>query len=59
MEARINALYEEFREVYPFVSVSRQVVSEFVKSSKTVMKHDVHYLFDYIMANDLAEEVEI
>ena len=56
MKKSIELLSTEFRESYPFVSASRDVIERFVREYKS---HSVHLLYDYIMSQGLEDEVEI
>ena len=51
-----DQLYEAFRSTYPYVSVDKKVVARFIKQYKST---DVHMLYDYILSQDLADEVEL
>lgn len=51
----VDQLYEVLRDFYPYVSVDKKVVARFIKQYKST---DVHMLYDYILSQDLADEVE-
>ena len=51
----VDQLYEVLRDFYPYVSVDKKVVARFIKQYKST---DVHMLYDYILSQDLADEIE-
>lgn len=51
----IDALYDEFRNTYGFVSISRKDVAEYYRNMNGVARVDL--LLDYILANGLEEDV--
>lgn len=56
MKKSIESLYGELRERYPYVSVDKKVVEQFVRNYKS---HSVHLLYDYILSQGLEDDVEI
>lgn len=55
MTEKINTLYAEFIETYPYVSINRQVVELFIRRFNLC---NVHFLYDFVLSQDLADEVE-
>jgi hypothetical protein len=53
-ESTVDQLYETFRSTYPYVSVDKKVVARFIKQYKST---NVHMLYDYILSQDLADDV--
>lgn len=49
-------LYKVARETYPYVYFDIAVVKQYLKKG---YKPDVWLLYDYILSQDLAEEVEL
>lgn len=56
MKEKIDSLYAEFKESYPYVSIDRQVVELFVRKFNLC---NVHFLYDFVMSQGLEDEVEI
>lgn len=56
MEERVNALYEEFHATYPYVCIDKLVVEDFCREFDSC---NVHLLYDYVLSQDLADEVEL
>lgn len=60
--ARINItdeareLHSQFRAVYGYVTVSTEVVQKFINTCKS---KNIDLLYDYILSQGLAEEVEL
>lgn len=54
-ESIVDQLHEVLRDFYPYVSVDKKVVARFIKQYKST---DVHMLYDYILSQDLADEIE-
>lgn len=54
----IDKLYNEFRERYEFVSITREAVADYYRNmyGKTVR---IDMLLDYILANGLEEDIEL
>lgn len=54
----IDRLYTEFRERYGFVSITREVVADYYYDmyGKPV---SIDTLLDYILANELEEDIEL
>lgn len=51
----IDALYDEFRNTYGFVSISRKDVADYYRHMYGVTRVDL--LLDYILANGLEEDI--
>lgn len=51
----VDQLHEVLRDFYPYVSVDKKVVARFMRQYKST---DVHMLYDYILSQDLADEIE-
>lgn len=51
----IDALYDEFRDTYGFVSISRKDVAEYWRNMHGNTRVDL--LLDYILANGLEEDI--
>ena len=51
----IDALYDEFRNTYGFVSISRKDVADYYRNMYGVTRVDL--LLDYILANGLEEDI--
>jgi hypothetical protein len=51
----IDALYDEFRNTYGFVSISRKDVAEYWRNMHGNARVDL--LLDYILANGLEEDI--
>ena len=56
MKRKIESLYAEFTETYPYVSIERKVVEQFVKNYNN---HSVHHLYDFILSQGLEDDIEI
>ena len=56
MNETINSLYAEFTESYPYVSIDKRVVEQFVRKFN---RCNVHFLYDFVMSQGLEDEVEI
>ena len=56
MKEKIDLLYAEFRESYPYVSIDRRVVELFIRRFNTC---NVHLLYDFVLSQGLEDEVEI
>ena len=57
-DKEIDELYQEFRDTYGFVSVSRKDVAEYYRNmyGKQIR---VDLLLDYILSNGLEEDIEL
>lgn len=51
----IDALYDEFRDTYGFISISRRDVAEYYRHMNGVARVDL--LLDYILANGMEEDI--
>lgn len=50
--------YDEFREQYPFVSISKKDVADYYRAMHgKLVRTDM--LLDYILANGLEEDIEL
>lgn len=56
MKEKIESLYAEFKESYPYVSIDKRVVEQFVRKFNLC---NVHFLYDFVMSQGLEDEVEI
>lgn len=56
--AEIDKLYNEFRERYGFISITREVVADYYYNmyGKSIR---IDMLLDYILANGLEEDIEL
>ena len=50
----VDQLHEGLRDFYPHVFVDRKIVARFIRQYKST---DVHMLYDYILSQDLADDV--
>ncbi len=56
MKDVMNAIYKDFRETYPFVSIGKEVVEAFYVRFKSTR---VDLLLDYIISQGLEEDMEL
>ena len=56
--AEIEKLYNEFREKYGFVSITREAVADYYYNMHARPVR-IDMLLDYILANGLEEDIEL
>jgi hypothetical protein len=56
MKEKIESLRREFAENYPWVSIERRAIEQFLRESRN---HSVHCLYDFVLSQGLEDEVEI
>ena len=54
----IDKLYNEFRERYGFVSITREAVADYYRNMRGKPVR-IDMLLDYILANGLEEDIEL
>ena len=59
----VNRLYTNFNNSFPYISIERDVVVNFVKDMGDHVdaddEHVLDLLRDYTLSNDLADEIEL